>query len=84
MVNLLVVFIRLNNNVAVMCVCQERVFDDSGSFWHLVPLHKRGVESIRDDDHFVVSTVRKVRPVEAISRVMLVDACLDLHFSVRC
>ena len=72
----------LSNDVKIVSISEESVFNDSHMLGHFVALDKLGVEGVVDKHSVVLGGVRKVWPVKPECRVVLFDAvwqhCLAL------
>ena len=63
-----------------MSVGQKCMHDPGYVCWHNVPLNEWRVECIINQNSILLSSIRKVWPVESVSTVVLIDATLKISF----
>jgi len=72
--------LNFTNGVQIMRVSQKCLIASYHILGQLVPLNKIRVECIQNENVIILRCVRKVRPVEAISHVKLIDAGAFVRF----
>ena len=77
MKNLKHLVFRLYYCVKVMGVSQECLTHDGNFFRKLIPLNKILVIASENIDKFVFARESKVRPIEAVSEIEFIYACLN-------
>jgi len=64
--------------IEVMGVCQKRSGNRSHVGRSMIPLLKIRIKSIQHHNHIQLRSITKVRPVEAIGHIILINGTFDV------